>query len=549
MNIIDSWDSGLLGAQLKEPSFWPWRVASKAVYGLPMDSDELTFFQKCTRRMNPPIKPFLEAFFIIGRGGGKSRWADTVLVYKSAFKQGNYTLAPGEVITHMNIASDRKQARVDFRYAAGIFDSVLTLGKMVKSRTSDTLTLKNRTSIEIVTSSFKSVRGYSVGCCVCDELAFWPTEDSVSPDKEIIDGLRPGLGRVPGSLLLCISSPYARRGVLWEAHKKFYGQENDRVLIWVADTKTMNPTFSDEVIQAAYESDPVVAASEYGAQFRRDLEDYVSREAVEACIVPGRLELPYMSAYSYVAFCDPSGGSQDSMTMAIGHREESRAVLDVIRERKPPFSPEDVVREFCETLKAYHIATICGDRYGGEWPRERFRVHGIDYQLAEKSKGEIYQALLPMLNSKAAELLDHPRLVNQICGLERRTGRSGKDSIDHAATSHDDIANSVGGCLVGLALPSEPGMLEYYARMATAEMGEPIPKQPAPQWRNVYEETRRKLAENRERKVRLKAPAGWNRWNPVQTSSGEICQPGDDGLVSVSMDCARELERLGFTAV
>jgi hypothetical protein len=35
--------------------------------------------------------------------------------------------------------------------------------------------------------------------------------------------------------------------------------------------------------------------------------------------------------------------------------------------------------------------------------------------------------------------------VAQICGLERRTGRSGKDSIDHAPNGHDDLANAVAG--------------------------------------------------------------------------------------------------------
>ena len=47
------------------------------------------------------------------------------------------------------------------------------------------------------------------------------------------------------------------------------------------------------------------------------------------------------------------------------------------------------------------------------------------------------------------------RLVNQLCGLERRVGRSGKDSIDHGPGAHDDLANSVAGCadLVGSHKP------------------------------------------------------------------------------------------------
>jgi hypothetical protein len=227
----------------------------------------------------------------------------------------------------------------------------------------------------------------------------------------------------------------------------------------------MNPTLDPAVVKNAYDQDEAVASAEYGAQFRRDIETFVSRDVVDACVVLDRKELPYVSGHAYSAFCDPSGGSQDSMTLAIGHREDGRVVLDVVRERRPPFSPEDVVQEFAAVLEAYQVRSVRGDKYGGEWPRERFRAHGIDYRVAEKSKSEYYQAFLPVVNSKRVDLPDHPRLVAQLCGLERRTGRSGKDSIDHAPGGHDDLANSAAGVAVELTgSGAEPGMLAFMKR-------------------------------------------------------------------------------------
>jgi hypothetical protein len=45
-------------------------------------------------------------------------------------------------------------------------------------------------------------------------------------------------------------------------------------------------------------------------------------------------------------------------------------------------------------------------------------------------------------------LLDHPKMVAQLCGLERRTTRgTGRDSIDHAPNSHDDLINAAAGAL------------------------------------------------------------------------------------------------------
>jgi hypothetical protein len=123
-------------------------------------------------------------------------------------------------------------------------------------------------------------------------------------------------------------------------------------------------------------------------------------------------------------------------------------VLDAIREVKPPFSPDSVVIEFSDLIKSYGIRRVTGDRYGGDWPRERFRVQGIEYVPSELTKSDIYRNTLPLLNSGRIELLDNARLASQLCGLERRTARSGKDSIDHAPGGHDDIANAAAGALL-----------------------------------------------------------------------------------------------------
>jgi hypothetical protein len=139
------------------------------------------------------------------------------------------------------------------------------------------------------------------------------------------------------------------------------------------------------------------------------------------------------------------------MTLAIGHTEGDRAVVDATRERKPPFSPESVVEEYAGLLKTYGIYRVTGDRYAGEWPREAFRRHGITYDLAEQPKSQLYQDMLPVLNSKLVDLTDSDVLVAQIAGLERRVARGGRESIDHAPHAHDDLANVVAG-LVGLCV-------------------------------------------------------------------------------------------------
>jgi hypothetical protein len=106
------------------------------------------------------------------------------------------------------------------------------------------------------------------------------------------------------------------------------------------------------------------------------------------------------------------------------------------------------VREFAETLRAYGIREVRGDRYAGEWPVAEFRKHGgLWYRASDKAKSDLYRELLPVVNSRRCELLDNPKLVTQLVSLERRVGRGGRDSIDHPPGMHDDVANAVAGAI------------------------------------------------------------------------------------------------------
>ena len=194
--------------------------------------------------------------------------------------------------------------------------------------------------------------------------------------------------------------------------------------LWrTAPAATFNPDLDQAIVDKALERDPAAASAEYLVEFRTDIEGFVTREAVEACVDRGVRERPFDRSKNYVAFTDPSGGASDAFTLAIAHNEGKTQVLDVIRERKPPFSPEAVVDEFCVLLKAYRISTVDGDRYAGEWVAEAFRNKGIYYRPSEKPKSDIYVDLLPLMNSGAVALLDNDRLALQLTQLERRTAR------------------------------------------------------------------------------------------------------------------------------
>ena len=62
---------------------------------------------------------------------------------------------------------------------------------------------------------------------------------------------------------------------------------------------------------------------------------------------------------------------------------------------------------------------------------------------------------IPVVNSKRCELPDDRRMIDELRRLERRRGRTGKDSIDHPAHLSDDLANSTAG-VINLVITKAP---------------------------------------------------------------------------------------------
>lgn len=457
VTIVDALrDPQLFGPFLRDPATWrTWFVFLRALFALPMDDEDAALYQRCTGRATPPTESFREAWLVCGRRSGKSYIAALVAVFLAVFYDWRPYLAPGERGVVMCLAADRKQARVILRYIKALLQTVELLRPLVAVRTAERVDLTNGITIEVHTASFRSVRGYTVVAALCDEVAFWNSDEAgANPDKEIVAALRPAMATVPTALLLGLSSPHARRGVLAEAHRDHYGQDGSPVLVWQAPTEVMNPTIDPRVIADAYARDPVVAASEYGAQFRNDIAAFLEGDWVERAAMSGRSELSPRAGLPYTAFADPSGGTRDAFTCAIAHAEEGTYVLDVCRAVRPPFDPTAVVGQFARLLKCYGLHRVTGDRYAGEWVTEAFAKEGIAYEHSERTKSEIYLEGLPLFAQGAVQLLDNRALLTELHQLERRTARGGKDSVDHPPGGHDDLANAACGALVGAALGS-----------------------------------------------------------------------------------------------
>ncbi|VTZ28455.1 conserved hypothetical protein [Methylocella tundrae] len=412
MNILEAIDDPhLLGSAIRDHESWKaWRALLAALFGLPLDDYGARLFRDCTGRAEAPVAAFGFLWLVCGRRGGKTFVMALLACYFGLFRDWSANLAPGERAVILLVAADREQAKILRRYISGIVAAPM-LSQLVESETADSIELKGRVVIEVATCSYRTVRGRSVCVALLDEVAFWRREDSANPDVEVFNAIRASMATFGDDAMTIIaSSPYSRRGLLWDAYRKWHGKADAQNLVWQAATRVMNPAVPQSFVDGEFERDPAAAAAEYGAQFRTDLEAFVSVDVVESLIEPGCFELP--PSHAHLAFVDAAGGGgQDAMTMAIAHAEGDVAVLDCLRGVKPPFSPESVVAEFAETLKRYGIRRVTADRWGSEFVAEAFMRQGIICEQSAKPKSDLYRESLPLLNSGKVRFLDHPKLV------------------------------------------------------------------------------------------------------------------------------------------
>lgn len=225
------------------------------------------------------------------------------------------------------LAASKLQARTVFEYCKAFFQESAILRQLVEDVTSDEIRLHGNVTISVLSNNYRTIRGRTLLAVIFDEVAFWRDELSASPDVETYRAVIPALATTVG-MLIGISSPYAQRGLLYTKHQAHYGQEGDDVLVIQAESRLLNPTLDETVINAARVADPESAAAEWFAEFRGDLSTFIARSVIEHCVESGVTERWAVRGQGYTAFADPSGGQHDSFTLAIGHKDGDLSVLD-----------------------------------------------------------------------------------------------------------------------------------------------------------------------------------------------------------------------------
>lgn len=481
-SLVEQIESGLFrplfeNAEGSIKSWEPWLAILSGMFGLPMSPERETLFRKLSGDREPPKEQVKEAWLVFSRRTGKS-WVTSCLgIYLALFRKYPQ-LRKGERGWVCIISPTRDMSRTIMDYSKTVLETVPKFKDQIEKVLRDEILLKNGTGIAVFTANSMSVRSRTVIAGVLEESAFFPRDESVNPDVEVLNALIPATMTIPNSMIIGISSPYSRDGLLYSMYEKYFGINEEKLLVCNGATIDLNPLVSKEWIDSELERDYEKGKAEFLGLWRDDVSQFFDGELLNISVDLNRGNLEPRTGIENVAFTDGASGSSsknaDSFCLAIGHKENNQVIIDAVFERRPPFSPASVVEEFSNILRQWNIHRVQGDRWAVGALGDLFRQNRIMYQESKLTASDLYMESATFFHSGQVRLPDNKRLLQQLRGLERHVRKSGRDQVTHGPGGHDDLANVVCGVicdvLLGLHLSADsPEMLAMLPQTSKAK--------------------------------------------------------------------------------
>ena len=388
-------------------------------------------------------------------GRAKKNWKSADLILAALYRFLAWPSAAGNDC--YLLANDEDQAGDDLTLAKKLVEANRIIKDDVEVRAKEIVRTDGKGSLRILPArDVIGTHGLTYLFAGFDEIhgyRKWDLFEAMAPDPSRLDAL---------TWITSYASIFNSRGVpLHDMIERGKAGDDPRAYFsWYSGDHCTDPGFAE--LEPEARANPSMASwvnPDYLAQQRRRLPShkfrrlhlnlpgspdgaFLSPDQVLGCVVPGRSQLQPQAGVGYYGFVDMSGGSGDDATLAIGHSKDGHAVLDLItcQAGSPPFNPRHAVSRFVKILKDYRIGRVVGDAYGGETFKSDFEASGIDYVKCGITKSDLYECLEPVINAGEIELLDHPKMQEQLLTLVHKGSR-----VDHQSNDHDDHSNALAG--------------------------------------------------------------------------------------------------------
>lgn len=376
-----------------------------------------------------------------GRRGGKSLLSDIIAIYEAVIPNLDQYLRPGEERYVLIISVREDSAKVHIRQITKLMRHDKNLGLMIQAVKEDRVELKNGVIILSLPASARATRGYTASALVMDEAAFFTDTLGNSSAEAIFTALSPTTATFGEDARLVITTSVgAKVGLVYDLYDRATQGELEDFHITKVSTRELNPKVSERVINNALRRDPESAQAEYFAEFREQLENFLSSEAIDRCVDPGLGRGVVEPGVSYMMAVDPAL-MRDHYAYAIGHLESGVVLIDYLKKLRAPVDAngaEDLLKSLVERFRP--LGVLCDNPSTVQ--RLKPEIPMIYTPFTRQQKLRIYGTLKEAINLGLIGLPKDGDLIDELKALQIRGG------VDISAPkagriTHDDLADCV----------------------------------------------------------------------------------------------------------
>lgn len=473
-------------------------VALKIIFGQPLDSvkkyevnmeavddlgqfilvptymTEIEIYEYMTQMYYDAEAHILRTFIdlIIGRRGGKSTISAILGLFCSIKEDWSKYLYKHPHATTLVLSHTKEFSQEILEILRTMAQASPILSRLIdtkKKNTQTTFNLKipfiykneqggdyvkySRVQVKVGAASKKSTRGIAACAVLCDEIAFWGTEEkSAERDIDILRALKPAMAQFDNkAILIKLSSPGIKQG---ELYNEYQNRENlpPNFVVFKAPSWVWNNILNNQFLATEYKLDPTGFGSEYRADFVDSLSDFISPEMVDLCVMKGTpLNPPEQkkTEVTYIAAID-AAFKGDRFTFTIAGVTNGRIKQYVMKawegNRKQPIKAHEVAQFIRTVCREYGVSRIHADQYAFQPLKEIFEQYGlllIETPFTNNFKKQIYYHLKSVIHNQKLDLLDHVLTINEIKQLQCEQTSTGTVRIGHPVGGHDDCATVI----------------------------------------------------------------------------------------------------------
>lgn len=479
-------DDKLLGRAWKRLSL-PQQVILKSFYGLPLDEQELRIW---SAQQGPqwtagdgvyddlgylvgdpkPVAYIPKEYNIltgnIGRRAGKSTELTAFIGAYEIGLGGHAKYASGLEMKFIYVAQDMSLAQTNMQGIVRTMRSSPMLSTILPANIGlEQVKFTNGITLEAMSNTIKSARGYAIMGAVLDELGFWYKDaKSANPDKEVEIAIGYAMQQFEHAKQIRITTPWTKEGLAYEAFVA--GTEGRHLtseeaadpkdtmeghLVVYAPTAAMSvpePLVTRRKLARKKKQDPIAFARESLALFIDAQAGYLSHARIADAVDKVKsLQLAPNIDIHYVAVMDPAFRN-DGYTLSVLHKDKKHGIVqDYIFGWHPEpgerLNPSEILDAVKVVLDTYNLSVVYSDQHQLEALQQLaldrdFTIFGFD--LTKMTKPKIMQTLNTKLNQGQLVLQDHKVQTQQLKDLQRTNLEGGGQRIAAPPGKEDDYA-------------------------------------------------------------------------------------------------------------